>query len=481
METEEEVSFALMKFDKYYASVDETESMLSYESEQLLRRGNDMISFFQICGPAYVRGHRRTSEILIVFRYEATSTEGGDRFFKDNLEMKVKSYAMTDPNGVDGVEDFDIVDHDQRKMSELLGGYEKNKGSSQDKIERVVKEWIPKDQRKKYTYFSVDFPDNAASAEIKQSPEKFSSLDISVKGYGIDLEGAEDSLAAVSFDDLEDVIQNAYGLLINPNVGVIVSIEVVPWANNYQFEMAAGIGKIIVKEDGAQSGKVFSDFLKKLYLGANAEFIVRMDQEARDRSNKIFLLAQCQTFLYRLSKLELCHTAIRHKYELYNTATYDALKTFTLTNTTGNNGDPDWSDQEKQVIQAGRLLYLLEGRAEGKGLYNEASSEHIRWMTEVYAPCMNRLSMPKYHNTYGTLVSTHWMDHQECMGYVVCHMRGAVRTENGCVYDGSILQTDWIGLVDSFCMPYMEFDVDLMWGDKCNLATDEEAIFGEGR
>ncbi len=135
----------------------------------------DYVTFFKACGPNFVRGIRRAQEVTAIFRYESNSEEASSEY------------------------------------AQLVG---KNYGYNRDQFN---------DPR----FISIN-----------------QSLSISIKAYGLGLtEQGSESLVARTLEDFNKVMRFAYNQLTKSpfanHVGMVYGIEVAPWAEHVEFQVAS--------------------------------------------------------------------------------------------------------------------------------------------------------------------------------------------------------------------------------------------------
>eukprot|EP00587_Corethron_hystrix_P005772 CAMPEP_0113318374 /NCGR_PEP_ID=MMETSP0010_2-20120614/12966_1 /TAXON_ID=216773 ORGANISM="Corethron hystrix, Strain 308" /NCGR_SAMPLE_ID=MMETSP0010_2 /ASSEMBLY_ACC=CAM_ASM_000155 /LENGTH=440 /DNA_ID=CAMNT_0000175659 /DNA_START=91 /DNA_END=1410 /DNA_ORIENTATION=+ /assembly_acc=CAM_ASM_000155 len=317
--------WATMTVDRYYSSVDESTAIIDPNIEPMLNRG-DIIGVVSVCGPNFVRGIRRKSEVQTSFTYISSSVSRS----KESTE-RVKG----------DVQGFDNGDLTKSRTS--------------------------------------------ASVDVK-------SLKITIAAYGIDLTNMRlgDSLIARSMDDYKDVMETAFRLMQNPEVGVIASVEIVPWTHNIQFQQAMQMdSKIIypVTDGGIRVLKQFPSSLKRVYYMANAEHIVKLDQISRFKSTMIQSLTQCMSILWSMSDKERCHSFVSHNTKVHTDSDIENMRdhTASLDLKTSNSGNSyRWhEDKETTVINTDRLKFLLDGRVEvtdpAKYLVQKATEEYQLW------------------------------------------------------------------------------------------------------
>ena len=167
-----------MRIERYYASVKDEASQLTADAAFLIQN-QDYIGFFKACGPNYVRGIRRAQEVTAMFKFESRSTESAADF--------AKSLQVSGSKSRDG---------------------------------------------------SVDANTNASRGTTK--------LTIKINGFGLGLtESGSETLMATTLDQFNGVMTFAYNTMTkNPNahhIGMVFGIEVVPWAENTKFQVAANI------------------------------------------------------------------------------------------------------------------------------------------------------------------------------------------------------------------------------------------------
>lgn len=169
---------ATMKIERYYSSVKEEVSPLAADAFALLDR-QDYVGFFKACGPNYVRSIRRAQEVTAMFKFTTTSNELSSDF-SSNL-----------------------------KVSNPLAGSVEASLSGSSKFDSVN-----------------------------------SSLEIKIVGFGLGLtqEGSE-TMVATSIDEAMNVFRFAFNSMTKADdaahIGMIYGIEVLPWANNLAFQVAA--------------------------------------------------------------------------------------------------------------------------------------------------------------------------------------------------------------------------------------------------
>ena len=171
-----------MRIERYYSSLREESSPLNAAAIELLNR-QDYVGFFKACGPNYIRGIRRAQEVTAVFTYKSTSTE------------IAKQYSSS--------------------------------------VQVAYPRWGNFRYGSSYT-----------------SSSKFNSINNSLKitilGYGLGLseEGSE-TLIATSLAEYNNVMIFAFNSMTKVenaiHIGMVYGIEIVPWVENVNFQVASGL------------------------------------------------------------------------------------------------------------------------------------------------------------------------------------------------------------------------------------------------
>jgi len=228
---------ATMRTQRYYSSVDEVHSELSADAKTLLESGQFM-SFFQACGPNYIRSVRRAAEITAIFEYESTEgTSNSD--FESSLKMDIQGLVGS------------------RDSSNL---------------------------------------EKSASMKVMSSALK-SSLTISVRAFGLGLnnDGAS-SLQARSMDDFKNVMDFAFQSMQQRGVGMVQGIEIVAWVDNPQFQVAAGLATTLQDCENGVCSTVSME-LKKMNLSSNAEYVSTMNRVMRTHIDGLYNIQSCRSML----------------------------------------------------------------------------------------------------------------------------------------------------------------------------------------
>ena len=171
-----------MRIERYYSSVRDEISPLSPAALKLLD-SQDYIGFFKSCGPRYTRSIRRAQEITSIFKFEVTSTQSASSFASG---LK-KSGSVT-----------------------------------------------------------VDAAPEESLAAQPQFATIASSLEIKILGFGLGLNIAGSStLVSTNLAEFNEVMKFAFTAFTTSedtsHIGMVYGIEVVPWVDNTEFQVASKV------------------------------------------------------------------------------------------------------------------------------------------------------------------------------------------------------------------------------------------------
>ena len=169
---------ASMRIERFYSSLKEEVSPLSASAITLLNN-QDYVGFFKACGPNYVRSIRRAQEVVAFFSLETISQEAASSW---SVGVQASGWVQLDDN------------------------YTGGRSSSSDS----------------------------------------STLKISINGYGLGLtaEGSE-TLVARNVEEFNGVMKFAWKTMTTGedavHHGMVYGMEIVPWVENVQFQVASGV------------------------------------------------------------------------------------------------------------------------------------------------------------------------------------------------------------------------------------------------
>ena len=171
-----------MKIERYYSSVREEISPLSYDAFTLLER-QDYVGFFNACGPNYVRSIRRAQEVTAIFKFTSTDTS------------TASSFAMS--------------------------------------------------LQVSHPIFASAAVSRASSSRFRNSSSSL-VIDIIGFGMGLNQEGSETLVATSLEEVKKVMMFSFKSMTQNDdadNIGMVYGMEVVPWVNNLAFQVAAKVAE----------------------------------------------------------------------------------------------------------------------------------------------------------------------------------------------------------------------------------------------
>mmetsp|Transcript_37412 Transcript_37412/g.87253 ORF Transcript_37412/g.87253 Transcript_37412/m.87253 type:complete len:559 (-) Transcript_37412:188-1864(-) len=421
--------FGHLVVHRYYKTLDGSKAELQDQVAAMLQR-SDWLGMVMICGPHYVRGIRRQSEVVFTISY-TTATSDPDEDYNNVIMTSMDSMSLDYGN-----------DPETGMNSEYPG--------KRSQLNNV----------KLDSYASKD------------------RTTITVRGYGLNLSSG--SFVGTSVESYASAMSAAFLMMTgSPNTGVVFSIEIVPWINNFWYYELATLNDFIFKNDASGVGHRVSDTLKRAYFTANAEHIVKLDSMARYKFTMLQQLTQCHGNLYGMSRRELCKNAAINRYLAPTLEEWNDMKDFTKILDLQNTGAVGWDETaEGTVIQAWRLLYLFQGKSEthsqGSNIIPRVRHIFNQWMTNVYTPCLGELGSSLYNMVGGTMFSKMWIDIPQCQKYS-CLFESSVWFNNACQINflsdnvQENIEVKWETLVKNFCQPRFQYDPDLEFGEKCGI------------
>lgn len=234
----------------YYASVDESRSLMSDTARELLLN-NDLPGFFNSCGAYYVRSIGRKANFVSIFTY-TTKSSTRDSKFESDLKTSIQSFSSGSAKALFGLVKADV-------SLSTSSAYE----------------------RKRMEEFS------------QQASEK--RLSIVTHAYGL---GKDEKASLISYDleTFKAAIKDAFISMQNPNTGKVATIEVVPWVENTDFQSAVKLSEKEVAVEGGKTGETETLLLyeKKHILTQNAEFLIEVERADRNLMNMYYKAKLCR-------------------------------------------------------------------------------------------------------------------------------------------------------------------------------------------
>lgn len=213
--------------EAYYSSVDESKARINDPARELLT-SNDIPGFFDACGMYYARSIGRRAQFVSLFSYKTESTSR-DTAFEAKLEAELKGWGQ------------------QASVS----------------VERSSK-----------------FSQEASS--------KYLTIESTAIGLGKDDKA---SLIAYDLDTFRKAIKDAFVSMQQDDTGQVISMEVVPWVENADFQRILKLGQAKTLE----GGKTVSPYAQKRILNQNGEFLAEVDRVARAKLNVYYKAKQCRS------------------------------------------------------------------------------------------------------------------------------------------------------------------------------------------
>jgi hypothetical protein len=268
---------AIIDMDTYYASVDESRTPLSDSAAKLLEK-KDIPGFFNACGTYYVRSLNRNAKFICVFNALTKSTESQETF-KGKLEEMVKGFRAN------------LV----KQTTVRTSGAWFWKKRSAETTSRWERDEIPEK--------TVEGSTQGLSEEFNTWATD-SRLTIDIAGFGIG-KNEDASLIATDTTTFMKAITQAFKSMQNPNTGKVVSIEVVPWVENSEFQDKAGIEieepTAITVVDGKlteqKTGEKILMYEKKLNLNMNGEYMAELERHDRQMLNNFYKAKLCRGWI----------------------------------------------------------------------------------------------------------------------------------------------------------------------------------------
>lgn len=250
--------------------------------------------------------------------------------------------------------------------------------------------------------------------------------------------------------DFKSMISYACSSLQDVDVGLVVSVEVVPWVNNLQFQQASGMLKSMVMEictdasgrevtcdsetEQTVTRRKFGGLMRKYFMITNSEHIVKVDEYYRTSLEKILFTRKCGNAL-QLMPISFDNLELRSQQ------------------------CPMDCSGRKTVKQ---LRDALNERADnGSYLFGREMLRARDVFTNYVAPCLEALTEMVHDVENGKMQTVHWQSLEEC-GAFMCTLPGVLWERNTCVLrsmssDAQVVADSVVmGIADEFCMPILK-------------------------
>jgi len=231
----------------YYASVDESRSILSDSAKELLVN-KDLPGFFNSCGSYYVRSIGRKASFVSIFNY-STKDSKKDSAFESNLKQAIQAFGAYSYSGIAKVNVSAKVTNDKE------------------------------------------------SKRMEEFSQEASSKRLSIVTHAYGLGKDENaSLVAYDLDSFKAAIKDAFISMQNPLTGKVANIEVVPWVENTEFQTVLKLEEIDAPVEGSTTGQTEKKPLyeKKHLLNQNAEFLIEVERADRNLMNMYYKAKLCK-------------------------------------------------------------------------------------------------------------------------------------------------------------------------------------------
>jgi tetrahydromethanopterin S-methyltransferase subunit G len=228
--------FAVIRLNSYYASLNESKSILSQQAKDLIQ-SEDVIGFFDACGTYYIRTINRYSRLYAWLTLESKETVTANSF-KYHLEASIRSRFVGSASM-------------------------KAKGESESK-----------------NFF------------------KNKQLYIKIIGIGLAKEHVV-NLSPTSMEDFKKVINNASKSMSGIHTGRISSLEIIPWMDNLSFQRELKpliLKQVGLSQDQLKS----ESLKRKWIVAENGEFISMLKNKYRALQAYQFASMNCQSKFERI-------------------------------------------------------------------------------------------------------------------------------------------------------------------------------------
>jgi len=233
-------------------------------------------------------------------------------------------------------------------------------------------------------------------------------------------------------DDFEDVMNFAFKSMQTIGIGMVEGVEIVPWVDNPQFQVAAGLADTLQvcpkddydddKDDDGNDGSdcnTVSTEMKKMTLSSNAEFIATLNRVMRGGIDNLYNLQQCRSLLHTFPKCDYGKVLVNHKTDDTSSKTVGELK----------------NELNEEIITVA-LEYVQD------------------YTTYFYGPCLQALSSDYGGQKGGTVMVKSWFSTKECQD-VTCTVPGVTISKEGtCKMDDVAMSST--NSVAQYCMPRLD-------------------------
>mmetsp|Transcript_28018 Transcript_28018/g.64141 ORF Transcript_28018/g.64141 Transcript_28018/m.64141 type:complete len:474 (-) Transcript_28018:57-1478(-) len=255
-------------------------------------------------------------------------------------------------------------------------------------------------------------------------------MTIEMKIYGITLKGEKANRAfnARNFDEYMVAMDAAFEAMMDPAVGIVKSIEVVPWINNLQFQAAVQMDTPII----AASSTTHS-FMRRFYTIVNAEHLARVDSILSQRIRVISNIVSCLSAVMGFSRTDN-DKMLQNKWHICVPGmACPNLTVLGLKEALTSKRDLVTDEEHHRRYLLGRTVDNLRG-----------------YITNYVAPCFDDLTREAHGVPGGNMQTLHWANMDGCRE-TSCIFSGTKWETDKCVATDTSDNVDLI--IEQYCMP----------------------------
>mmetsp|Transcript_29466 Transcript_29466/g.67763 ORF Transcript_29466/g.67763 Transcript_29466/m.67763 type:complete len:482 (-) Transcript_29466:57-1502(-) len=272
-----------------------------------------------------------------------------------------------------------------------------------------------------------------SSSEVSGSSSSFKDTNIKITfaAFGISLKDAS-PFVAKDVESYKTLVDNAFRSMLLPDIGNVVSIEIVPWMANVVFQNAAVIDTTIQTED--PDTPTLAPFLRRFNLLVNSEHVARLDEITRNRLTMFNLQLSC---LGRLSAMPL-----------------DSGSLFLVDKQERcpNLGDCAAPIMTVSELKGTLLGYDANATAGQKYLVQRSTQDMQGYVENYFGPCLQAMAEQAYGIAGGAMQAQHWSAMPAC-SEISCVFPNVVwdQASRTCIVAAATANRD--ATIDKYCMP----------------------------
>lgn len=273
--------------------------------------------------------------------------------------------------------------------------------------------------------------------EQRINSSEINSLTIEVVAFGLSFGNDGGNLLPRSLEDVNRVMDHGFKSMMNDNSGLIMSIEVIPWVSNLQFQSKLSLDEF---DNSMGLGSV-----RRYNIVANSEHIVRIETILRAKVASISSIQNCLIALRENDLDALTSKLVNHRC-VSNSATNCPRKTV-----------GDLMCQLQGELEDSPRFSSRQNRRE-RYLYPRRIADLNRYVENFFVPCLNAMNELDEGVVGGRMITTHWTRIDECRDISCGSENSYYDTDvNGCRIRSSDSEIhDIQRLVDQFCAPMID-------------------------